>query len=121
MKSPSSSDDCSTFLSSEGPYPPICELASKAGFGFKRNLGAEPHNGATHFVDAGWYAGDAGGGRVSRVEKVLLCIARSDHFQALAAATPDAEQKAEYLKLACMWLDMADACRTQLREANPQT
>jgi hypothetical protein len=54
------------------------------------------------------------------LEKVLLCIARSDHFQALAAATHDVEQKAEYLKLACMWLDMADACRTQLRDADPE-
>ena len=55
------------------------------------------------------------------MEKVLLCIARSDHFQALAAATHDVEQKAEYLKLARMWLDMADARRAQLRESDPET
>jgi hypothetical protein len=55
------------------------------------------------------------------LEKVLLYIARSDHYQALAADTHDVEQKAEYLKLARVWLDMADTRRTELREADPET
>jgi hypothetical protein len=55
------------------------------------------------------------------VEKVLACIGRAEACQALAITAPSDHHKAEYLKLAQMWLELARTRREWLSEAGLYT
>jgi len=45
---------------------------------------------------------------LSLVEKVLVCIGRTEAFPVLAIAVPSDHHKAEYLNLAHMWLELTE-------------
>jgi hypothetical protein len=48
-------------------------------------------------------------GRASHVEKVLAYIGHAQQCQVLAVSAREIEHRAQYLKMAQIWIDLADA------------